>query len=86
MPNQPIPESIDAQLPSGTRLRFCFDEPLMSSVAGLLLLAEHAACSGDIARIATALSPELKVPAPVNASRARLSTAPLSYSPSLSCR
>jgi hypothetical protein len=68
MPNQPnpelIPESIDVQLPSGTRLRFCFDEPLMTSDAGLLLLAEHARCSGDIARIATALAPKLKVPAP----------------------
>lgn len=68
MPNQPspelIPESVDAQLPSGTRLRFCFDEPLMSSDAGLLLLAKHAARSGDIARIATALAPKLKAPAP----------------------
>ncbi|HCN76630.1 MAG TPA: hypothetical protein DIT13_05475 [Verrucomicrobiales bacterium] len=68
MPNQPspelIPESIDAQLPSGTRLRFCFDEPLMTSDAGLLLLAGHAARSGDIARIATALAPKLKAPAP----------------------
>lgn len=68
MPNQPsselIPESIDAQLPSGSRLRFCFDEPLMSSDAGLLLLAEHAARSGDIARIAAALAPKLKAPAP----------------------
>lgn len=68
MPNQPspelIPESIDTQLPSGTRLRFCFDEPLMSSDAGLLLLAEHAARSGDIARIAAALAPKLKAPAP----------------------
>jgi hypothetical protein len=68
MPNQPspelIPESVDAQLPSGTRLRFCFDEPLMTSDAGLLLLAEHAARSGDIARIAAALAPKLKAPAP----------------------
>ncbi len=68
MPNQPcpelIPEFIDAQLPCGTRLRFCFDEPLMTSDAGLLLLAEHAARSGDIARIATALAPKLKAPAP----------------------
>lgn len=68
MPNQPspelIPEFVDAQLPSGTRLRFCFDEPLMTSDAGLLLLAEHAARSGDIARIAAAISPKLKAPAP----------------------
>ena len=68
MPNQPadelIPECIDAQLPSGTRLRFCFDEPLMTSDAGLLLLAEHATRSGDIARIAAALAPKLKAPAP----------------------
>ena len=68
MPNQPadelIPECVDAQLPSGTRLRFCFDEPLMTSDAGLLLLAEHAAHSGDIARIAAALAPKLKAPAP----------------------
>jgi hypothetical protein len=68
MPNQPaeelIPEYADVQLPSGTRLRFCFDEPLMTSDAGLLLLAEHAAQSGDIARIAAALAPKLKAPAP----------------------
>ena len=68
MPNQPsselIPEFIDAQLPVGTRLRFCFDEPLMTSDAGLLLLARHAALSGDIERIATALAPKLKAPAP----------------------
>jgi hypothetical protein len=47
MPNQPsselIPESIDPQLPSGTHLRFCFDDPLMTSDAGLLLLAKRAA-------------------------------------------
>ena len=36
----------------------------MSSDAGLLLLAEHAAHSGDIARIAAALAPKLKAPAP----------------------
>jgi hypothetical protein len=59
-----IPEFIDAQLPSGTRLRFCFDEPLMSSDAGLLLLARHAEQSGDIARIAAALAPKLKAPGP----------------------
>jgi hypothetical protein len=68
MPNQPsselIPDFIDAQLPSGTRLRFCFDEPLMSSDPGLLLLARHAAQSGDIERIATALAPKLKASAP----------------------
>lgn len=68
MPNQPsselIPEFIDAQIPVGTRLRFCFDEPLMTSDAGLLLLARHAALSGDIERIATALAPKLKAPAP----------------------
>ena len=67
-PNQPalnlIPESIDAQLPGGSRLRFCFDEPLMSSDAGLLLLAGHAAGSGDIARIAASLAPKLKAPEP----------------------
>ena len=68
MPNQPnpelIPEFVDAQLSRGTRLRFCFDEPLMSSDAGLLLLARHVAQSGDIQRIAAALAPKLKAPAP----------------------
>jgi len=68
MPNQPGPgfisESVDVQLPSGARLRSCFDEPLMSFDAGLLLLAEHAACSSDIACIAAALAPQLKSPAP----------------------
>jgi hypothetical protein len=68
MPNQPstdlIPEFIDTQLPSGPRLRFCFDEPLMSSDAGLLLLANHISQSGDIQRIATALEPKLKAAAP----------------------
>jgi hypothetical protein len=63
-PNPPqadlIAESIDAQLPRGTRLRFCFDEPLMSSDAGLLLLAREAADRGDISRIAQALAPKLK--------------------------
>lgn len=61
-PPQPelIPASIDTQLPSGTRLRFCFDEPLMTSDAGLLLLAQHAKQSGDIERIARALAPKLK--------------------------
>jgi len=43
MPNQPadefIPECVDAQLPTGTCLRFCFDGPLMTSDAGLLLLS-----------------------------------------------
>lgn len=58
-----IPDFIDTQLPSGSRLRFCFDEPLMSSDAGLLLLARHAAQCGDIARIAQALAPKLKAPA-----------------------
>ena len=47
MPNQPadefIPECVDAQLPTGTCLCFCFDEPLMTSDAVLLLLSEHAA-------------------------------------------
>ncbi len=37
MPNQPnpelIPEFVDTQLPAGSRVRFCFDEPLMSSDA-----------------------------------------------------
>ena len=68
MPNQPspelIPEFVDAQLPSGAHLRFCFDEPLMTCDAGLLLLAEHAARSGDIARIAAALAPKFKAPTP----------------------
>jgi hypothetical protein len=68
MPNQPspelFPEHVDAQVPSGTRLRFCFDEPLMTSDAGLLLLAEHVARNGDIARIAAALAPRLKAPPP----------------------
>lgn len=59
-----IPEFIDTQLPDRTRLRFCFDEPLMSSDAGLLLLARHAAHCGDIERIAQALAPKLKAPAP----------------------
>ena len=67
MPNQPspelIPEFVDAQLPSGSRVRFCFDEPLMSSDAGLLLLARHVAQSGDIGRIAAALAPKFKAPA-----------------------
>ena len=76
MPNQPdadlIPEFIDAQLPRGTHLRFCFDEPLMSSDAGLLLLARHAAQSGDIERIAAALAPKLKA----RASGQRKSRAP----------
>ena len=58
-----IPDFIDTQLPSGSRLRFCFDEPLMSSDAGLLLLARHAAQCGDIERIAQALAPKLKAPA-----------------------
>ena len=58
-----IPESIDAQLPSGTRLRFRFDESLMTSDAGLVLLAEHATRSGDIAPIAAALARKLKDPA-----------------------
>ncbi|MEQ1749259.1 MAG: transposase [Prosthecobacter sp.] len=35
----------------------------MTSDAGLLLLAEHATRSGDIARIAAALAPKLKAPA-----------------------
>ncbi len=47
MPNPPadefIPECVDAQLPTGTCLRFCFDEPLKTSDAGLLLPAELAA-------------------------------------------
>lgn len=67
MPNQPnpelIPEFVDTQLPSGSRVRFCFDEPLMSGDAGLLLLARHAAHGGDIARVAAALAPRLKAPA-----------------------
>lgn len=54
MPNQPspelIPEFVDAQLASCTRLRFCFDEILMTSDAGLLLLAKHAEQSSDTAR------------------------------------
>jgi hypothetical protein len=36
----------------------------MSSDAGLLLLAQHAVQSGDIARIAAALAPKLNAPAP----------------------
>lgn len=40
------------------RLRFCFDAALMTSDTGLLLLAEHAASCGDIARIGTALAPK----------------------------
>jgi hypothetical protein len=54
MPNQPadefIPECVDAQLPTGTCLRFCFDGPLMTSDAGLLLLSELAAQSGHPSR------------------------------------
>lgn len=34
-----IPESVETQLPTGARVRFCFDEPLMTSDAGLLLVA-----------------------------------------------
>lgn len=59
-----IPEFIETQLPSGTRVRFCFDEPLLSSDAGLLLLADHLKACGDIARIAAALAPKLKAAAP----------------------
>lgn len=59
-----IPDCIDTQLPDRTRLRFCFDEPLMSSDAGLLLLARHAAQCGDIERIAQALAPKLKTAVP----------------------
>lgn len=36
----------------------------MTSDAGLLLLAEHAARSGDIDRVAAALAPNLEEPAP----------------------
>jgi hypothetical protein len=90
MPNQPSPEliseSIDAQLPSGKRLRFCFDEPLMTSDAGLLLLAEHAARSGDIARIAAALAPISKLPHAASARRGHQSTACRNCSPSVSCK
>lgn len=57
MPKQPcfelIPECVDAQLPSGARPRFCFEAARMTSDAGLLLLAEHAARRGDIALIRT---------------------------------
>jgi hypothetical protein len=50
MRNRPLARACD----------FVFDEPLMTSDAGLLLLAEHAARSDDIARIADALAPKRK--------------------------
>jgi hypothetical protein len=62
MPKRPsielIPECVDAQLPSGRRPRFCHDALLRTSDAGLLLLGEHAARSGDTALIGTALAPK----------------------------
>ena len=68
MPNpaQPelIPESVETQLPTGARVRFCFDEPHMTSDAGLLLVAGQIHHSGDIARVARALAPKGKAPAP----------------------
>ncbi|MBX7212008.1 MAG: hypothetical protein K1X78_27125 [Verrucomicrobiaceae bacterium] len=66
-----IPEFIETQLPSGTRVQFCFDEPLLSSDAGLLLLADHLKGSGDIARVAAALAPKLKAATPGNGVRKR---------------
>ena len=57
-----IPEFIDPQPSSGSRLRFCSYQPLKSSDAGLVLLARHAAQCGDIVRIAQALAPKLKAP------------------------
>ena len=44
-----IPEFSDVQLPSRTYLFICFDEPLMTSETGPLLLTEHAVRSGNIA-------------------------------------
>lgn len=68
MPNSPqpelIPESVETQLPTGARVRFCFDEALMTSDAGLLLVAGQIHHSGDIARVAQALAPRVKAPAP----------------------
>lgn len=53
------PASIDLRLPDRSAVRFCFDEPLMTSDAGLLALAGYAQRSGDIQRIAAALAPGL---------------------------
>jgi hypothetical protein len=53
------PDSIDLRMPDRSAVRFCFDEPLMSSDAGLLALAGYAQRSGDIDRIALALTPKL---------------------------
>lgn len=55
----PPPPSIDLRLPDRSAVRFCFDEPLMTSDAGLLALAGYAQRSGDIQRIAAALAPRL---------------------------
>jgi|GEM_PF-2488979 len=52
-----IPEFIDTRLPDRTRLRCCFDAPLMSGDVGQLLLARHAAQCGDIEHLAQALEP-----------------------------
>ena len=54
-----LPDSIDLRMPDRSAVRFCFDEPLMSSAAGLPALAGYAQCPGGIDRIAVALSPKL---------------------------
>ncbi len=59
LPFTPLPDSIDLRMPDRSAVRFCFDEPLMSSDAGLLALAGYAQRSGDIGRIAVALTPKL---------------------------